>query len=257
MGRSSVADAPEPTGTSSDVPPSLRVEWTGTRRPRKGVVVVAIHGGFWRARYGLDHLRPFCTALATRGFAVASLEYRRLGQPGGGWPGTSEDIESGLAAVAAEAAHRAPVAGAVLVGHSAGGQLALWAASRAPVSSGNLPVLGVVGLAPVSDLVEASRLSLSNGAVRDFLGGSPEAVPSRYRDASPLELLPLGVPTVLVHGTRDEDVPYEMSAAYVRRARAAGDEARLVTLEGGGHFDVIEPASPFWPQVVDTLASFE
>lgn len=221
------------------------------------MLIVAIHGGYWRAAYGLDHLRPFCLALASRGFPVASLEYRRLGQSGGGWPGTLEDIESGLASVAVGAADKGlDVSGVLLVGHSAGGQLALWAAARGKaLSPGRLPVVGVVGLAPVSDLVEAARRHLSGGVVREFLGGSPEEVPARYQEASPVERLPLGVPTVVVHGTDDEDVPYDMSPAYVARARAAGDDARLVTLEGGGHFDVIEPDSRFWPQVAEAIES--
>lgn len=250
-------DASEPIETPGGGPSPRRFEWHGIDRPQKGTAILAIHGGFWRARYGLAHLRPFCAALAARGFAVASLEYRRLGQPGGGWPGTFEDIEGALASVAEEAARRATgLRHVLLVGHSAGGQLALWAASRARMWLGGLRLSGVVGLAAVSDLAEASRLNLSNGVVHEFLGGGPEEVPVRYQQASPAELVPLGVPTALVHGTRDEDVPYAMSEAYLARARAAGDEARLVTLEGGGHFDVIEPESPYWPQVVDTLESF-
>jgi acetyl esterase/lipase len=222
-------------------------------RPTRRVLVVAIHGGYWRVRYGLEQLRPFCAALAQRGFPVASLEYRRLGEPGGGWPGTLEDVETALASLPSAVAEQGlEVSGTLLVGHSAGGHLALWAA-KGP--SRKLPLLGVVGLAPVSDLVGASRLNLSTGVVRELLGGSPEQVPERYRAASPVDQLPLGVPTVLVHGTADEDVPYAMSPAYVERARAAGDEARLVTLSGGGHFDVTEPTSPFWPQVVEAVES--
>lgn len=234
---------------------SQTIEWMGGPAAVRPILVVAIHGGFWRAAYGLDHLRPFCSGLAARGFAVASLEYRRLGEPGGGWPGTLEDVEMAYASLAAGAkAHALQVSGALLVGHSAGGHLALWAASR-PRSSGSLPLIGVVGLAAVSDLVEAARLKLSKGVVHEFLQGTPEQVPERYRKASPAALLPLGVPTTLVHGTDDADVPYPMSPAYVKRARAAGDEAHLVTLEGGGHFDVIQPSSPFWPQVTAVLES--
>jgi acetyl esterase/lipase len=228
----------------------------GVAHPRRPTLLVAIHGGFWRVAYGLETLRPFCTALAARGFAVASLEYRRLGESGGGWPGTLEDVQTGCAALAAGArAYGLTFSGALAVGHSAGGHLALWAAARAR-SPGTLPWVGAVGLAAVSDLVEASRLNLSTGVVRDFLGGAPEEVPARYREASPVALLPTGVPTVLVHGTQDADVPYALSPAYVERARALGDTARLLTLEGGTHFDVIEPASAFWPEVVDVLESF-
>jgi acetyl esterase/lipase len=218
--------------------------------------VAAIHGGFWRAAYGLDHLRPFCAALAHRGFTVASLEYRRLGEEGGGWPGTLEDVERACGSLAVGATEQGlKFSGALLVGHSAGGQLALWAAARARAFA-TLPLVGVVGLAPVSDLLEASRLALSRGVVHEFLQGTPHQVPARYQQASPAELLPLGVPTALVHGTDDADVPYAMSVAYAKRARAGGDEVRLVTLQGGGHFDVIEPTAAYWPQVTDVLESF-
>ncbi len=233
------------------------MEWLVPTGPVQQVLLVAIHGGYWRLRYGLEELRPFCAALAQRGFPVASLEYRRLGEAGGGWPGTLDDVEAALAALPAAAADRGlHLRGALLVGHSAGGHLALWAASRAQAPAGRtLPVLGVAGLAPVSDLAEASRLNLSSGVVRELLGGSPEQVPARYRAASPVELLPLRLPTVLVHGTDDADVPYALSPAYVQRARASGDEAQLVTLEGGGHFDVTAPDSPYWPQVLQAIES--
>jgi acetyl esterase/lipase len=236
---------------------SQTVEWVETSRPSSSLLLVAVHGGYWRAGYGSDHLRPFCRALAARGFRVCNLEYRRLGEPGGGWPGTLEDVESALAFLRVRAAGEGlDVSGVLLVGHSAGGQLALWAASQARgYAFGGPPVVGVVGLAPVSDLLEASRLNLSEGAVRELLGGSPQQFPERYRAASPVERLPLGVPTVVVHGTLDKDVPYALSPAYVERASAAGDKARLVRLEGAGHFDLIQPESPFFPQVVGAIES--
>ncbi len=237
--------------------PSQRVEWVTPTGPVRRVLLVAVHGGYWRVRYGLEQTELLCAAFAARGFPVASLEYRRLGEAGGGWPGTLDDVEAALASLPAGAADRGlQPSGALLVGHSAGGQLALWAAARGKASSlPGLPLVGVVGLAPVSDLVEAFRLHLSSGVVGELLGGSPEQVPERYQAASPVELLPLGVPTVLVHGTADEDVPYALSPAYVERARAAGDATRLVTLEGGGHFDVTTPSSPYWPQVVEAVES--
>lgn len=235
---------------------SQGVEWVVPERAPHSILAVAIHGGYWRVRYGLDHLRPFCAALAAAGFAVASLEYRRLGEPGGGWPGTLEDIAHALHSLPGEAAQMGlSFSRVLLLGHSAGGQLALWGASSAQAKAAGLNLAGVVALAAVSDLVAASHLNLSNGVVRELLGGSPEQVPERYRAASPVEFLPLRVPTVLVHGTEDADVPYALSPAYVQKARAAGDEARLVTLKGGGHFDVIEPESPHWPAVLKAIES--
>jgi acetyl esterase/lipase len=229
-------------------------------RTASSVVVAAIHGGYWRDAYGLSHLSHLCAALAEVGVSTASLEYRRLGEPGGGWPGTLEDIRDGLEAVCALGpAVKTAAAPLLVLGHSAGGQLALWAASSpaartAPQRPTPRP-RGVIALAPLSDLAEAFRLGLSQNAVREFLGGSPEALPERYQDASPLERLPLGVSAVLLHGTADAEVPYAMSPAYVARARALGDDVRLLTLEGADHFDIIDPDSRFFPEVLRAIQS--
>jgi len=132
----------------------------------------------------------------------------------------------------------------VLVGHSAGGQLALRAAKGAQ--------LPVIALAPVSDLRESAERVGPEGAVARFLGGMPDELPDRYAEASPRELLPLGVRQILVHGTADEEVPYEMSKRYVADA---GDEAELITLERAGHFEPIDPHAREWPRTVDAVRS--
>jgi len=224
-------------------------------------VVVAVHGGFWRARYDLTHLGHLCAALTARGFATWSLEYRRLGQPGGGWPGTFADVARGLDALAALAASRPLDLGrCVVLGHSAGGQLALWLAARPripPDSPLHAPAplvpRGVIALAAVADLRRGSALRLSSGVVDELLGGPPEAFPERYAAASPLELLPLGVPQVLIHGTDDANVPYELSAGYAARARVLGDAVELVTLGAMAHFEPIDPRSAAWPSVLDAV----
>jgi acetyl esterase/lipase len=225
---------------------------------RYSPMVAALHGGYWREAYDGAHLGHLCAALAANGISTASIEYRRLGQKGGGWPGTFEDIALALDALPDVASSiGADASRIVLLGHSAGGQLALWAASRGRLPGAlrrpALRLRGVVALAAVSDLVEASRLNLSDGAARQLLGGGPEAFPARYCDASPLALLPLGIPTTVVHGTKDADVPYGLSEAYVEAARAAGDAVRFVPLEGANHFDVIDPLSPFWPKVLEAI----
>ena len=197
-------------------------------------LALVLHGGYWQAMYNLIHLGHLCEALRQAGIASWNLEYRCLGDPGGEWPAAAEDV-----ALALEHVGRLPLRNdgrVVLVGHSAGGQLALWAAKR-----GGLPVLA---LAPVSDVRDAV----------DRRG--PESAPGRYMapdhfaDGSPIELLPLGVPQILVHGTADESVPYEMSQRYV--AAAAG-EAELVTLEGCGHFEPIDPLAGEWLVVMAAL----
>ena len=223
-------------------------------------MVAAINGGYWRAAYDVAHISHLCAALADSGVSTVSLEYRRLGQAGVGWPDIFRDVTDALELLPDVARSLgADASRTVLLGHSAGGQLALWAASKArgpgALRRPALHFRGVVALAPVSDLAQGFRLNLSGGVVRDLLGGTPEEVPERYRDASPVELLPLGVPTTLLHGTADADVPYALSPAYVARAEAAGDAVRLVTLEGGHHFDVIDPLSRFWPDVLQAVQS--
>jgi acetyl esterase/lipase len=204
-------------------------------------LAVVIHGGYWKAIYNLIHAGHMCGALAEAGIASWSVEYRCVGDPGGGWPGTGEDVALALRFLD-ELEARHPVRRAVLVGHSAGGQLALWAAKAA-----GLPVLA---LAAVADVRESARRTGPDGPPARFLGGMPDDVPERYRAASPLELLPLGVRQVLIHGTADETVPYELSQRYVE---AAGDETGLVTLEGAGHFELIDPLSAEWPRVLHAL----
>jgi len=196
-------------------------------------LAVVIHGGYWQATYNLIHTGHMCIALAEAGIATWNLEYRRLGDVGGGWPGTGEDVARALEFVDELPLEARSV---VLVGHSAGGQLALWATKRAQ--------LPVVALAPVADVRESAQRTAPDGAPARFVGGS------RFEELSPLELLPLGVPQILIHGTADESVPYAMSARYVE---AAGGEAELVTLEGTGHFELIDPQAREWPQVLRTI----
>jgi acetyl esterase/lipase len=212
-------------------------------------VVIVIHGGFWRSAYNLDHISHLCVALNKAGLATWSLEYRRIGNPGGGWPGTLDDILAGkehLRRIAGE--HHLDLARVVVLGHSAGGQLALWVA-RQP----GFAVRGVVPLAAVADLRRAYELKLSNGVVADFLGGGPEAVAERYAAASPIELLPLKVPQRLIHGSRDSNVPLELSASYVAAAQAKGDDATLITLEDAAHFELIDPRGKEFEVVKNTV----
>jgi acetyl esterase/lipase len=221
-------------------------------------VVVAIHGGYWRARYDLAYLGHVCAALTARGFATWNVEYRRLGQRGGGWPGTLQDVARAADALREVADRYAlDLARVVTLGHSAGGQLALWLAGRhriaadSPVAAANpLPLAGAVSLAGVLDLRRAWELRLSSQVTDELLGGSPERHPERYAAASPSELVPLGAPQVLLHGTADANVPFEISERYAEVAHAAGDSVELIVLPGAGHFEVVDPRSAEWPEVV-------
>jgi acetyl esterase/lipase len=196
-------------------------------------LAVVLHGGYWQATYNLIHTGPMSIALTEAGIATWNLEYRSLGVPGGEWPGPREDLKlalAGLADLPFEHDGRT-----VLAGHSAGGQLALWAAKHA-----RLPV---VALAPVSDVAEAVERRGPGSAPARFMARE------HFADGSPLELLPLRVRQIVIHGTADESVPYEMSDRYVE---AAGGEAELVTLDGAGHF---EPIDPLVPEFGKTLAA--
>ena len=223
-------------------------------------LVLFLHGGFWRAAYDRAHTGPLAAALAAEGFAVCAPEYRRIGQPDGGWPGTFDDVATAvdvLPDLARAAAGGVVDSGRVLLsGHSAGGHLALWAAARHRLprtAAWHSPAprwAGVVALAAVSDLVDCFQRRLGNGAVAELLGGSPGTQPRRYAMTDPTVLMPTGVPARLVHGSDDGVVPCEMSLKYAVRAQAAGDDVSCAELPGAGHFDVIDPLSDAWGQVV-------
>lgn len=235
-------------------------------RPGPAPLVLFLHGGFWRAAYDRAHTGPLAVALAAAGFAVCAPEFRRTGQPGGGWPGTFDDVAAAVdalpalvrATAGADVISDAPV---IVAGHSAGGHLALWAAARHMVSpdvAWHAPqsrVAGVVALAAVSDLAACHALRLGRDAVVALLGGGPKQYPERYRSTDPMRLLPLGRPVRLVHGAADDVVPSSLSAGLAARGRAAGDDVSLAELPGAGHFDVIDPLSAAWPQVAAAFAS--
>jgi len=223
-------------------------------------VVVLVHGGFWRAHRTLALMRPLATSLAAAGCAVWNLEYRGVGHDGGGWPGTLTDVAAGVDALVDRALdHALDLDRVALVGHSAGGQLVLWAAGdRALADAAVLPAAGVrpalvVSLAGVCDLAAAAAADLGDGAVHGFLGGGPDTVPQRYGAASPLAVVPLGVPQVLVHGGDDRKVPVDQSRAYAAVARTAGDPVQLITLAGVDHMALVDPAGAAWDATLSPL----
>jgi acetyl esterase/lipase len=206
-------------------------------------VVVLVHGGFWRRRWDRTTTTSLAQELAAGGLLVWNVEYRRVGQDGGGWPGTFLDVAAAVDHLAE--LPEADLERAVAVGHSAGGHLALWLAARPRLPAGvpgagpRVRLRGAVSLAGVCDLERAEEERLGGGAVAELLGGGPGELPQRYAAASPAALLPLGVPQVLVHGARDEVVPPRQSRDYARAATAAGDLVELVELPEADHFDVI------------------
>lgn len=217
--------------------PSQVVDYFLPRDGSPGRRLTVLHGGYWRQAYDRSHLSPTAAALAGRGFAVALVEYRRLGGDGG-WPGTYEDVRQAVE----EAWDGDP---AVLLGHSAGGQLALWAAHRAPGA-----VDRVVALAPVADLAHGRRLRLSGGVIDELLGADGDL------DAlDPVRLLPAVRPVAILHGTADPDVPVELSRRYAAAAGrgGAGARVRLTELPGVGHFAPLTPGSAAFPTLLAAL----
>jgi acetyl esterase/lipase len=239
----------------------------GERSPAPGrPLIIFLHGGFWREAIDRRHTGPLADALAASGFAVCTPEFRRTGQPGGGWPGTFDDVAAAVDALPGLAAQ---VAGGladggrvVLGGHSAGGHLALWAAGRVRLPAGERwqvarpsAVVGVVGLAGICDLAACFERDLGGGAAGALMGGGPDEFSARYLSADPMGLVPTGVAARLVHGTADNRVPAELSLAYAARGRAAGDDVSCDLLPGCGHYEVIDPLSAAWPSVLAAFRS--
>ncbi|MFG2680282.1 alpha/beta hydrolase [Streptomyces sp. NPDC048392] len=229
-------------------------------------VVVVLHGGSWRAPYDRRHISPFAGFLARRGFAVASVEYRRGVEGGAGpgaegpggapvagrWPDTFDDVAAALDALPDLVRRHLPRADArrvVLTGHSAGGHLALWAAARhllpadAPWRTDRpAPLRGVVALAPIADFEVADKLDVCGGATRQLLGGK-DLFAERRPYADPALLLPTGIATTLVQGRADVDVPQAVAEAYADAAAKAGEVVGVTLLEDIGHYPLIDPAA--------------
>jgi acetyl esterase/lipase len=216
--------------------------------PSKGLAVV-IHGGFWRSTYDLGLGRPLAASLVEHGWTAYNLEYRRVGN-GGGFPQTLDDVAAGIDALATiDDLNTSTV---VTLGHSAGAQLAVWAAGRPKLTGTSwsepaVPVTAAISHAGVLDLRAAVRDGLGARATQAFMGDDGD-----YQHADPSAQIPLDVPVRCVHGIADDTVPLRQSAQYVERARSAGADAELVEVEGD-HYVLIDPASPGWARTLEIL----
>lgn len=224
-------------------------------------VVVYVHGGCWMSEYDLMHAEHACAALTEAGLATWSVEYRRIGSTGGGWPATFNDVARAADHLRALAQpRRLDLTRVVATGHSAGGHLAAWLAARPRIAAGNalygadpLAIRAVVSIAGLTDLARASELRLCGGSMDVLLGGSPREVPDRYAAASPYELLPLRVSQVLVSGGRDTIVPVDIAERYAARARERGDKPEMITIDEADHFDLIDPLAPAFARVREAV----
>jgi acetyl esterase/lipase len=224
----------------------LRLPKEKTKQPWR--LVINIHGGFWRAKYNLEHAGHLCTALTAKGVATANLEYRRVGNPGGAWPETFEDIRSAYQFLIQNAhTHNFDPQRIVVMGHSAGGQLALCLAAHEP------SVTRVISLAGVVDLQRTYQLHLSNDAVVEFLRGTPNDVPDHYHEADPMQLSIPNAHQWLIHGSADDTVPPEFSHEYVaaktNHSGKAKEDVQLTEINRAGHLDLIDPLSGAWKHV--------
>lgn len=220
-------------------------------------VVVLIHGGCWRAEYDIAHIAPLATALAADGWAVWAIEYRRVGSPGGGWPGTFQDIGAAIDHLRVLAkSHPLDLSRIVAAGHSAGGHLALWSAARGALPQESAiaaphPLLphGVVAIAGITDLTTYASPNGCGSAVVPLLGGEAATMRERYVLASPVSTVPT-VPLQLIVGTADTIVPRTQADALVR---VAGSPSTVRVVEGAGHFDLIAPDRDAWTVLRESL----
>ena len=217
-------------------------------------VVIYVHGGCYKAEYSIAHAGALEQALADAGFAVWSLEYRRVGDEGGGWPGTFQDLARGVDYLRVLAKQfPLDLTRVVAAGHSAGGNSALWLAARRKIAKDSplyvrdpLAVGAVLALAPAGDFAEMYEKNGCGGIMEPLMGGSPASVPDRYRAASPGELLPIGVPQAIVIAHRDERFR-DFGRSYAAKATKAGDQQLFVVdAPHSGHFDVIAPTTGTW-----------
>jgi acetyl esterase/lipase len=225
-------------------------------------VAVVIHGGCWTNFFGLDLMDDMSDTLTAAGVATWNIEYRRIGDPGAGFPGTLTDVGMAVDKLRDLApTYDLDLERVITVGHSAGGHLGFWVGARHRLPAGHLlrgaeplPLSAAVALAGILNLVESLEHDVCIDYAEVLMHGTPDEIPELYAVASPSELLPLGLRQTLIYGTEDPIVPLAMSDHYRDAARAAGDhQVSLQKVQGADHFDVIDPTSPKWPQVFERI----
>lgn len=225
-------------------------------------IIEIVHGGCWLSQYDLGYTRAMAAAFVKEGYAVWSIEYRRVGNAGGGFPGTFLDVASATDKLRELARHHPlDTSRLVVVGHSAGGQLAVWLATRSKIAKDSpfatrrpMHIGGVVSLEGVMDMRAFGAAPGScNTSVASVMGGTPAEYSERYAQLSPIELLPIGVPVRLLNGFADRIVAREQASSFAAKAHAAGDDVSFTLLEREGHFDVMSPFVPAWAQVLGAV----
>ncbi|MFT4043315.1 MAG: alpha/beta hydrolase [Gordonia sp. (in: high G+C Gram-positive bacteria)] len=221
----------------------------GTGLPPRIRPVVLVHGGYWSTEFGLTISSAVARHYAESGALVWNVEYRRVGEPGGGWPATGRDVIAAIEALdgPVRAALEPPVRARVdwssvgVVGHSAGGQLAIWSVARLGARTQSTRITTVVVQSAALDLVAAGAAGRTS--VCELMGADYVQAPDRYRDASPIEQQPFDAHVVAIHGERDLMIPVEVSREYVRVAGARGQSTELIVIAGEGHDAFVDPRS--------------
>jgi acetyl esterase/lipase len=213
-------------------------------------VLCLFHGGFWRYPYGKDQMDDISRDLVHRGYAIWNMEYRRVGEVGGGWPGTLADAFAAIDFLAEPACGEYPLdlSKVMVIGHSAGGHLALLSCLKTrPLelsrSTPKVMPIAVASLAGITDLIKVHQLNSGDGSVEALLGGSPDHFPDRFHTASPMAQLPISTRQLILHGTDDTALPIELSRHYAEAARRSGDEVQFIELAKMGHMEYLDPSS--------------
>ncbi len=262
MSAAALADFPNPEPTATIAYGSGPLQFADLRVPEGAgphPVMILIHGGCWLSAYDITHIGKLADAFAKNGIATWTVEYRRVGDVGGGWPGTFEDIATAadyLPKIANQ--YGLDLDRVIASGHSAGGHLALWLAARNQFEQDSLfapeaqPVAlkGVLGLAPAADLAYLHEQNVCGSVINKLMGGSPKEHPERYARGSATELVPLSLPQQLVIGTHDLNWA-PVGRRYAKAATASGDSVTVIEATASGHFEMIDPDSTTWPLVRD------
>jgi acetyl esterase/lipase len=231
-------------------------------------LVVFFHGGWWKSEYDLGYAGHLCADLKKQGIATWSVEYRRVGSTGGGWPTTFQDAAAGFDYAATLAkTYPLDLSRVVTMGHSAGGHLAFWIAGRHHIDPHSeiyeprpqVPLRGAIALAGAVDLRMTIDLSgyftfaHDKREVYELMGGKPADLPDRYKAGNPGDLLPFHIPQFLVQGTDDDQIPPELPTRWQNLARERGDSAAVSLISGADHFDIVDPQSSAWVKVREVV----
>jgi acetyl esterase/lipase len=237
----------------------LRLPADATKNPVP--LIIFVHGGWWKSAYDLTYGGHLCAALKSSGVATWSIEYRRVGSTGGGWPTTFQDVAAGCdyAAMLAKS-YPLDLSRVIAMGHSAGGHLAFWLAGRhhipetSPIHTpqpkvvprGVIALAGAVDLRLTCDLAGYFEFAHDKQEVHSLMGGSPVEFDDRYRAGNPGDLLPLGVQQILIQGSEDDQIPPQLPGRWAEMARHQGDTVTVTIIPSADHFDVVDPQSKAW-----------